>query len=75
VAHISHSSIRHDRHPEMCCKLAYSIHRRRLGPTNGHDLLRDADGAGSHADTESVGPGGDELCSLLACDDVARYDL
>mmetsp|Transcript_39317 Transcript_39317/g.88395 ORF Transcript_39317/g.88395 Transcript_39317/m.88395 type:complete len:300 (-) Transcript_39317:767-1666(-) len=51
------------------------VDRRGLGPAASTDLLRGADGADAHANTEGVGPAIEEVFRLQFRDDVACHDL
>ena len=75
VPDIADPAVRDDRHTEPVRKLCDGIHRGRLRTTDGHDLLRNADRARAHSDTETIRASSDEARSLLAGDDIASDDL
>ena len=75
VPDVGDAAISDDRHAELVRKLRHGVHRSRLGAADGHDLLRDTDGARTHPDPKTVRTGGDEARSLLAGDDIAGDDL
>ena len=63
------------RDAKLAGKLADGKDGRTLRSTDGHDLLRDTDRSGAHADPQGVGTDGDELCGLFPRDDVSGNDL
>lgn len=51
------------------------VHSSTLGPTNGHDLLGDANGTGAHTNPQTIGTGSDQLSSLFPSNDVTSNDV
>ena len=75
VSNVADTTVRNDGHTELVRKFRDVVHRGRLGTADSHNLLGNADRAGTHTDTEAVCARGNEACRLLARDDVASDDL
>lgn len=56
-------------------ELRNGVHSGTLGPTDGHDLLGDTNGTGTHTNPQAIGTGSDQLSSLFPSNDVTSNDV
>ena len=75
MARVCDAAVGDDGHAVLRSRAGYPVHRGRLGAPAGAHLLRRADGPASHADTEAVCAGRNELQRLRTRDDVPCNDF
>lgn len=75
MSDIRNTSVCDNRDPKFVGELGDGVHSRGLWPTHGHDFLSDADAAGAHANSDTIGTCGNEMRSLTTGNNVAGDNL
>mmetsp|Transcript_5782 Transcript_5782/g.23895 ORF Transcript_5782/g.23895 Transcript_5782/m.23895 type:complete len:547 (-) Transcript_5782:55-1695(-) len=75
VARVLDASVGDDGNAKLCREVGTLVDRGRLAAAHRAHLLRGADGAGTHADAETIGSGLEEPLRLDLGHDVAANDV
>jgi hypothetical protein len=75
MSNVRDATIRDDRNAKLGREFGHLVNRCGLWSTNCHHFLGDADGPAPHSNSQTIRSSVDQLCSLLAGNDVTGAGL